>query len=84
MRLTSVQDEGGHIRNDRQEIVDAFATFYETLYARRTEEETCRRTCSTSCGIPKITAKEVSKQLQMMKNGKSADSKAIVVEMLNK
>ena len=38
-RLTSVRDGDGDVKYDRQEIVDVFAEFYETLYARRATEE---------------------------------------------
>ena len=81
MRLTSVRDAEGEIRHDRQEIVDVFATFYEALYARR-PEDTHTRAGTTRYKIPEVKIKEVSQQLQSMKNGKSADSTRIVVEML--
>jgi hypothetical protein len=38
-RLTSVRDGDDDVKYDRQEIVDVFAEFYETLYARRATEE---------------------------------------------
>jgi hypothetical protein len=80
--LTSVRDETGDIRYDRQDIVDVLAKFYETLYARKVVGGSWTFTGNHEYGIPEVTVKEVSKQLHMMKNGKAADSNGIVAEML--
>ena len=82
MRLISVQDDEGKIKYDRQEIVDVFASFYDALYARRTDEKKHVTSSLTNPGIPEVTIKEVTKQLNLMKNGKCADFAGIVAEML--
>ena len=84
-RLTSVQNEKGEIQYDRQEIVDVFASFYETLYAKRgagAERSQLRPNTSSNHQILAITGQEVEKQLMSMKNGKAADSVGIVAEMV--
>ena len=82
MKLTSVQDENGVVKHDRQEIMDIFATFYEVLYARRGPEDTRKATGVPKYEIPAVTFEEVSKQLKLMKKGKAADFAGIVAEML--
>jgi len=83
-RLTSVRDESGDIKYGRQEIVDAFASFYEELYARRevVHQQTPTKAGLKRCAIPKVTAGEVRKQLLLMKNGKASDAAGIVAEMI--
>ena len=68
-RLTSVQNEKGEIQYDRQEIVDVFASFYETLYAKRgagAERSQLRPNTSSNHQILAITGQEVEKQLMSM------------------
>ena len=82
-RLTSVEDEKGEVQYDRQEIVDVFASSYETLYAKRVADPSQSRTKkSSNYVIPPITTQEVEKQLMSMKNGKAADVVGIVAEMV--
>jgi exonuclease III len=81
-RLTSVKDDVGDIKYDRQEIVDVFASFYESLYAKRASVRKMEVPNTANNTIARITAEEIRKQLCQMKNGKSADTAGIVAEMI--
>ena len=77
--------------NDRQEIANVFADFYENLYARR--QDTTNTTTyapsqrrsnanSTAQPIPPFTCDELDRALRHLRNGKSCDTTGIIAEMI--
>jgi hypothetical protein len=82
--LRSVVDTNGELRNGRQEIVDVFAAFYGTLYARQDRRGAGgTRWSGGACeGVEAFTIDEARKQLQKMAKNRAADDSGLVVEML--
>ena len=78
--LSGVVDREGTHRDDRQQIADVFAEFYEDLYKSRVGED-----CSDFSGwepVPGFTADEVNSALAKMKRGKASDHTGLVIELL--
>ena len=76
--------------NDRQEIADVFADFYESLYTRQQYATTTTMHAppqhndadSTTQPIPPFTLDELDKALRQLRNGKSSDTTGIIAEMI--
>lgn len=79
--LCEMMDGNGTIQNDAEGIANALADFYETLY--RVVSDVVPgygSSTDTSRECRPVTRKEVSKQLDKMKVGKTADSSCTVAE----
>ena len=72
--MGSVKGKNGELKTSRQEVADAFAEFYEALYAsRREERKPLGVPARSQQEVEKITTEEVRKQLKRMARGKAAD-----------
>jgi hypothetical protein len=82
--LHSDVHQSGRVRTDRQEIVDVFADFYASLYARpEINHFGKRRWADGPCEpVAAFTVAEAMDQLRKMARNKSADDSGLVVEML--
>mgnify|MGYP001211068250 CR=1 FL=1 len=81
--LGSVKDKDGQLKTGRQEVADAFADFYEALYASRREGAAQGGVSArTTKEVEKIDEEEVRAQLKKMASGKAADKGGVVAEML--
>ena len=82
--IGTVKNSQGELQSDRQGIADVFADFYSDLYACRgaTASADAMETASALCAASPITANELRGQLRKTANGKSADSKGVVMELL--
>lgn len=71
------------LKNDRQDIADTFADFYECLYfcdAERLGDHVWKH---GSCEeVPALSNSEVEAVLKVMANNKASDDSGLVVEML--
>ena len=72
--------KNGDLKSDLYDIANVFADFYEELYSDVRSERTTTE-FSEENTIP-FTKEEVQAQLKNLKNGKSADAKGIICEML--
>ena len=86
--MAAARKADGEEVNDKSEIADVFAAFYEDLYASRGHSHK-----DTGEGSPPeeaeeevdvVTSEEVTQQLTKMAKGKAADEAGVVVEMLQK
>ena len=71
--------------SDAKGIANAFADFYENLYAKGLPihgEHVQEGVVTKRGGIPQVTLEELKKQLKSMKDGKSEDDKSVVIEFL--
>ena len=78
--IKSVINKDGNECTGKKDVADAFAEFYEALYAK--DEEYEYKSNADVTEVEAITAKEVRKQLKLMKKYKAADEAGIVAELL--
>ena len=69
------------MKQDRSEIANVFATFYEDLYRPPKLQVAAQAICS-SFPVPAVTPAEVEQQLKKMKKSKAPDTGGIVAECL--
>ena len=77
-----MRDTDGELKTDRQDIADVFADFYADLYASRELSAVERTPTEVNHEFNAISPEEINDQLKLMANGKGADSKGVVVELL--
>ena len=77
--ITAVVDSGGTIRDDKDEILEVFAKFYEDLYTAATAESTLPD--EQGCHEP-ITSDEIRLVLNKIRKGKSCGDDGVYAEML--
>ena len=75
----SMKAGDGSIRMARQDIANAFADFYESLYASACAEGTT--THANQGAVDKITGEEVASQIKQLSKNKCADEVGIVAEI---
>ena len=85
--ISSVVDDEGIRRTERQDIADAFAKFYETLYREGHFVDEFDKSSSDTdedAGeeVKPINKEEVRDSLRNMKNNKAMDSAGLVAEMI--
>ena len=78
--INSVINKDGKECKNKEEIADAFADFYEELYAKEEAYDYCLS--SEVKEVEAVTPKEVRKQLILMKKNKAADETGVVAELL--
>ena len=82
--IPCMQDKGGKLRCNREEIAEVFADFYEDLYRQRglssdldvMVEENVLET------VPDVTDQELRTHLKQMRCKKSPDQRGVVAELL--
>jgi len=81
-----MKGQDGVAITEKQGIMDAFAEFYEALYATRRIDEVIKPDMTSRECVPvqPITADEVRACLSKMAKCKAGDEQGIVVEMLQK
>ena len=82
--IGSVLGADGTVKTGRQDIADVFSDFYSELYRRKITKsmfDFSGDDSDTTQAVP-IQPEEVKLQLKTMSNGKSADTRGVVVELL--
>jgi hypothetical protein len=80
--IGSMRDAKGEVHTDRQQIANIFADFYEQLYAEMDALPGDDEELRTVRDVRPVLVEEVRDQLKKMARDKSADSKGMVVELL--
>ena len=77
--ITSMTDKDGSEKNDREDIANVFADFFEALYA---DTETVQPSDEVLAEVPDVQIEELKEQLKHMKPRKAADDGGVVAELL--
>ena len=86
-RIARVKTIGGQNCENPQDIADAFAEFYTSLYEQQQEgnppkKEQVPAHIGDLLNLPPIVCEEVKQQAMKLPNGKAADDSNLVIEMI--
>lgn len=81
--ITAVVNSDSALPDEPQSIADAFAAFYEKLYASQCGDVASNRVEDTNREhLPKITAHDIKHELKQMGKKKAGDQAGLVIEVL--